>query len=204
MPIKVSSIDLITKENIQDMIYYYNNFRPHDFEPIEMVEYKDPTRILVEIRMETSHYGQRREAPQQLTSKVASPPEKFGLRIASSKPNYSYSNGTYKYMRWQMKTLSSMYNYPSFSIEEEILLFRIMMFVLGKENVSYYRTYDQAIKHSPSFNHITFSDLLTNSPRRSPIPTNIRTGQSIFKPVVDTTDLSLSSNLGWKFPRVRI
>ena len=128
----------------------------------------------------------------------------FGLRIASSKPNYSYSNGTYKYMRWQMKTLSSMYNYPSFSIEEEVLLFRIMRVVMGKENVSYYRTYDQAIKHSPSFNHITFSNLLTSSPRNSPIPINIRTGQMNVKPVVDTTDLSLSSNLGWNFPRVRI
>lgn len=183
MPIKVSSVDLITKENIEDIIQYYNNFRPRDLEPIEMVEYKDPTRILGDIRMETSHYG---------------------LRIASSKPNHSYSNGTYKYMRWQMKTLSSMYNYPAFSIEEEILLFKIIRFVMGKENVFYYRTYDQAIKHSPSFNHITFSNLLTSSPRHSPIPINIRTGQMIVAPVIDTTDLSLSSNLGWKFPRVRI
>ena len=39
MPIKVSSVDLITKENIEDIIQYYNNFRPRDFEPIEIVEY---------------------------------------------------------------------------------------------------------------------------------------------------------------------
>ena len=182
MPIKVSSAELITKVNVRDIACYYNSCRPKYFEAIEMVEYKNNKSAIGSIQMETFNYG---------------------FRIASTETNRSYSNGTHKYMRWQMKNLASMYNYPPFSVEEEVLLFRVIRFVLGKENVFYFRTYDQAIKNSPCFNHVAFSDLFSKSPPQKSFLTNM--GNEIFKPaVVDKNVLSLSANSGWKFPRVRI
>ena len=173
MPIKVSSAEFITKNRMNDAVSYYNSLRPEDFEDIELVEYKNSTQTT------------------------------YGFRIASTDTNHSYSNGTHKYMRWQTKTLASMYNYPPFSVEEEVLLFRVIRFVLGKENVFYFRTYDQAIKNSPCFNHVVFSNLLSKSPPQKTFITNIV--NEIFKPaVVDKNTLSLSTNSGWKFPRVRI
>ena len=199
MPIKISSVDLLTKENINDIVCYYNSYRPKESEPIEFVEYNHKSGL--------SKYNKHQETSI------------YGFRIPSSQPNHTYSNGAYKYMRWQMKTLASLYNYPPFSPEEELLLFRIIGFVLGKEHVTYYRTYDQAIKHSPSFNTIVFSDLFirdteveekysvvqkANSPKvnKSPIPTNIKTGR--YQVHMDTSELSLSANSGWKYTRVRI
>ena len=196
MPIKISSIDLLTKENIHDIVCYYNSYRSKELEPIEFVEYNQKSRLAK--HQESSIYG---------------------FRILSSQPNRTYSNGVYKYMRWQMKTLTSLYNYPPFYHEEELLLFRIIGFVMGKEHVTYYRTYDQAIKHSPSFNTTVFSDLFErdtehkdkyimipkiNSPQvnKIPIPTNIKTGR--YQIHVDTSELSLSTNSGWKYTRVRI
>lgn len=181
MPIKVLSLDLLTHENLSLITNYYNTYRPKDLERIELFEFKK--------------YSDNKTSD-------------YGFRIRSRQINSIYSNSTYKYMRWQMKTLTSIYNFPPFSYEEEVLLFRIMGGVLGKEHVSYYRTYDQAIKHSPSFNHTVFSNLLT----RSPVPESIRTdgviaskeGNILSRVAVDISDLSLSANAGWKYPRIRI
>jgi hypothetical protein len=53
--------------------------------------------------------------------------------------------------RWnQQKYLVSYCNIPSFSKEEEMLLFDVMCFVLGKQNVKYYETYGDAKEESPS------------------------------------------------------
>jgi hypothetical protein len=189
MPIKVSTIDLITKENIRAIVHYYNTNLPKGFEPIEFVEYKNNSVVMPS------------------TDDIR--PMYYGFRIpSSSQTNHIYSNGTYKHMRWQRKTLVSIYNFPPFSQEEEIWLFRTIGFVLGKEHVSYYRAYNEAIKHSPSFNHTVFSDLLS----RSPVPESIRTGgvvaskegNILSRVAVDTSDLSLSANAGWKYPRIRI
>jgi hypothetical protein len=211
MPIKVSSAELITKDNVRYIACYYNSCRPKDFEAIEMVEYKNNRSVIGSIEKETFTPSLIENARGNVTLPLESPPEggdlnrqrcNYGFRIASTETNRSYSNGTHKYMRWQMKNLASMYNYPPFSVEEEVLLFRVIRFVLGKENVFYFRTYDQAIKNSPCFNHVAFSDLFSKSPPQKSFLTNM--GIEISKPVVDKNALSLSANSGWKFHRVRI
>ena len=68
-------------------------------------------------------------------------------------------------LRWnQKKYLVGYCNIPTFTIEEEILLFKTMSFVLGKENVAYYDTYGDAKKESPS---ILENLLIQKSPKRS-------------------------------------
>lgn len=78
--------------------------------------------------------------------------------LCSDKKNVFY--GKYKQLRWHRKILISYYNYPSFTIEEELLLYNMMRYALGKENVAYYLSYDQAIKHSPSFKSDVLSSIL--------------------------------------------
>jgi len=54
-------------------------------------------------------------------------------------------------LRWNAgKYLVGYCNIPTFSKEEEILLFKTMQFILGKEKVEYYETYGDAKKDSPS------------------------------------------------------
>jgi len=177
MPIKITTVDLITKASVLSMVEYYNTHRPKNTEILELVEY---THLSV------------RSGEVPLT--------RYGFRMLATQPNHAYANGKYKYMRWQGKTLVSIYNYPPFSPEEEILLFKIARYVLGKENVSYYRTYEQAIKHSPNYNATVFSHLLGDA---RPAPEN-RCPDVRREHVVDDSVLSLSANAGWRFPRVRI
>jgi hypothetical protein len=112
MPIKVSTIDLVTKENIRAIVHYYNANLPKGFEPIEFVEYKNNSLVGSNHDDVGSTY--------------------YGFRIPSTQTNPTYSNGMYKHMRWQRKTLVSIYNFPPFSQEEEIWLFRTMGFVWAK------------------------------------------------------------------------
>jgi hypothetical protein len=181
MPIKVTSIELITKENLKTIVQHYNLYKPCEFENIEFIEYKNKVNVVNE--------------------KISL---NYGFRIPCSRPNFSYSNGTHKYMRWHIKTLSSIYNYPPFLPEEEVLLFRILRFVIGKEHVTYFRTYDQAIKNSPNFDISIFSKLLIKSPCRNISYDSVPTTKIEKKVLVDATELSISTNSGWKFPRVRI
>jgi hypothetical protein len=68
-------------------------------------------------------------------------------------------------LRWnQQKYLVNYCNIPSFTLDEEILLFKTMSFVLGKENVAYYDTFGDAKKDSPS---IIENYLIKKSPKRS-------------------------------------
>jgi hypothetical protein len=54
-------------------------------------------------------------------------------------------------LRWNSgKYLVTYFNKPGFTEEEKVLLFKVMRLVLGKENVSYYNTYGDAKKDSPS------------------------------------------------------
>ena len=179
MPIKVTSIELITKENLESTVHFYNLYKPCEFENIEFIEYKN--KIYVENEKILLNYG---------------------FRIPSSRPNLSYSNGTYKYMRWHVKTLSTIYKYPPFLPDEEVLLFRILRFVIGKEHVTYFRTYDQAIKNSPSFDTNIFSKLLSKSPCRGVTYDSMTKKEN--KICMDVSELSISTNSGWKYPRVRI
>lgn len=105
-----------------------------------------------------------------------------GYKILCSNKQH-YANGKYKQIRWQRKILISFYNYPSFSIEEELLLYNMMKFVLGKENVSYYLSYDQAIKHSPSFKSSILSSILACNTAFNQLP--------VF-PLVSENDCELS------------
>jgi len=184
MPIKISSVDLLTRQNMDDIVNYYNNYITKEDPPIEYFEY----------------------IPNSWEKHVIR-----GFRIQSANPNFMYREGAYRYMRWQHRTLTAIYNYLPFSSAEETRLFRTMGFVLGKEHVSFYETYNQAVKHSPSFHRTVFSDLFQGSPRRIPPELSPGTSQTsgIFNHekkicVTDTSELSLSANAGWKFPRIRI
>ena len=86
-------------------------------------------------------------------------------------------------LRWnQKKYLVGYCNIPTFTIEEEILLFKTMSFVLGKENVAYYDTYGDAKKESPS---VIENLLIKRSPKRSiahspPTATHINSAKRMF------------------------
>jgi hypothetical protein len=70
-------------------------------------------------------------------------------------------------------------NIPSFTLDEEILLFKTMRFVLGKENVDYFDTFGDAKKDSPS---IIENYLFKKSPKRTiSCSPPAATQQSIFR-----------------------
>lgn len=56
-----------------------------------------------------------------------------------------------KQMRWYYHVLVGYYNYPTFTMEEEYLLYQAMQNTLGTENVTFYNSCSDAIAKSPSF-----------------------------------------------------
>jgi hypothetical protein len=141
MPIKITSTDFINKKNMLEIVSYYNLYLKQTGKEmtsiIELVEYD--------------------------INKVTN----YGFRIQLKKPMSTYVEGNYKQVRWQNKNLASVFNYPAFSQEEELLLYKIMRFVLGKENVTYYSSFEQAIINSPNYNRIQ-DDCLTNERTNQP------------------------------------
>lgn len=70
-------------------------------------------------------------------------------------------------LRWNSKKyLVSYCNIPAFLVEEELLLFKTMQFILGKENVTYYTSYGEAKMASPSVLEALLSG---RSPKRGAI-----------------------------------
>jgi len=138
MPIKITTTDFITEINMKAVVSYYNTYLIITGKDItfniELVEYKNATK------------------------------PNYGFRIKLKNPNYKYTNGEYKHMRWENKTLASLFNFPPFLPEEEYLLYKFMRFTIGKEHVTYYDTYEKAIVDSPNFNRSTLVQIQTSNP----------------------------------------
>ena len=119
MPIKITTTDFITEMNMKDVVSYYNTYMKmtcNDMNSvIELIEYKNGTKI------------------------------NYGFCIKSTEHKNIYINYEYKYMRWENKTLVALINYPSFSHEDEYILYKIMRFTIGKEQVTYYSSYEQTL-----------------------------------------------------------
>ena len=150
MPIKITTIDLITEKNMKATVSYYNTYLKmtgNETTPeIELIEYMNGTKT------------------------------NYGFRIKTNNPNYTYAVNEYNIMRWENKTLSAIFNYPPFLPEEELLLYKIMRFVVGKDNVIYYSSYQQSIVNSPRFNRsLIVSPLVpkTTSQINTPISNNL-------------------------------
>lgn len=73
-----------------------------------------------------------------------------------------------KQLRWNNKYLVSYSNYNEFNKEEEVLLFKVMSLVLGKENVLIYNSYSDAKLSSPSIQHILKKNSPKNNQKSSP------------------------------------
>lgn len=168
MPIKITSTDFITEKNMKAIVMYYNLYLKQTG--------KDTTSVI-----ELAEYD-----INSITN--------YGFRIKLQKPLPTYVEGNYKQVRWKNKNLASVFNYPAFSQEEEFLLYRIMRFVLGKENVSYYCSFEQAIVNSPSFNR-SVCDSLTN------VETNL--SQPQYQPQSQTYT-PISNISSWRQLRTRI
>ena len=118
MPIKVAT-KYITSEEIQAIIQNYNYNKPTTEPSIEYLQ--------------CSEGG-------------------FKLYIGIHEFNKKYKryggytrNGPVKQLRWNRNILVSYYNYPGFSPDEELRLFRAMCDILGRENVEYYETFSSAL-----------------------------------------------------------
>lgn len=121
MPIKLSSISILLKEDIQEIVLQYNTNKLKDSENLCVLY-----------------------SPQNIC---------IGFKIQSSSLGKFQSVGQYtKQMRFYGKYLTPYNNYPSFSPEEETLLFNTMCRVLGKEHVNYYKSFSNAITSSPNTN----------------------------------------------------
>ena len=119
MPIKVAT-KYITSEEIQAIIQNYNYNKPTTEPSIEYLQ--------------CSEGG-------------------FKLYIGIHEFNKKYKryggytrNGPVKQLRWNRNILVSYYNYPGFSPDEELRLFRAMCDILGRENVEYYETFSSALR----------------------------------------------------------
>jgi len=128
MTIKIA-LSSVSKQDIADILIHYNNIKPQNSGFLEDLVCKE---------------GGFRIAPQECkTSLNKSDP--VAMHFCTR------NNERARELRWNSKKyLVSYFNRPGFSKEEEILLFKVMRFVLGKENVSYYETYGDAKTDSPS------------------------------------------------------
>ena len=98
------------------------------------------------------------------------PQKSTGLRPSDFGSNpfmiqYELEKRRNRELRWNSKKyLVSYCNIPAFLVEEELLLFKTMQFILGKENVTYYTSYGEAKMASPS---VLEALLAGRSPKRN-------------------------------------
>lgn len=125
----------ITPGQIEDIIFHFNHMKPLHVGTLESL--------------------QKREGGFKIIPLPPTPPsKKTPLSETHKNPfmeKYEQEQRIPREFRWnQQKYLVSYCNIPSFSKEEEMLLFDVMCFVLGKQNVKYYETYGDAKEESPS------------------------------------------------------
>ena len=144
MTIKIAIPSTSIKEvEIEDILFHYNTMKPSNFGNLE--------KLIC------------REGGFKITPKEANTSPVFHKNPVMNQ--FEIEKRRARELRWnQKKYLVGYCNIPTFTIEEEILLFKTMSFVLGKENVAYYDTYGDAKKESPS---ILENLLIQKSPKRS-------------------------------------
>lgn len=130
----------ISKEEIENIIEYYNTIKPPNFGKLDTFVCKE---------------GGFQIKPNLVTNN--------NLFIG----NFLEENKKNRQLRFNRRYLVSYCNIPSFYKEEEYLLYKSMQFVLGKENISYYESYSSALLDSPNIK-IKNSPLLQNK-KCSPI-----------------------------------
>jgi len=122
MPIKITSPSIISEQDIEDIVYQYNQNKPIKLEEIKALYTKDLTFC------------------------------GFKLQQSTFARHGVYVENEFKQIRFYGKYLTAYNNYPPFTAEEEQLLFTVMRIVLGKENVNYYKTFSSAVSYSPTTN----------------------------------------------------
>jgi hypothetical protein len=151
----------ITEREIEDILFHYNTMKPRNFDTLER--------------------GICREGGFKITPSDANTVPEIHKNPVMNQLEFEKRRA--RELRWnQQKYLVSYCNIPAFKVEEEILLFKTMSFVLGKENVTYYDTFGDAKMESPS---ILEHYLHKKSPKRA---TNCSppaaTQASIFKRIL--------------------
>jgi hypothetical protein len=142
MTIKIA-LSSISEAEIEEILFHYNAMKPTHFGVLErLICYEGGFRII---------------PPEN-----AVPAPQHTLPIMNQ---LEIEKRRAREIRWnQQKYLVPYSNIPNFLYEEEILLFKTMQFVLGKENVEYYSSYGEAKMTSPS---LAENYLLKRSPKRN-------------------------------------
>ena len=144
MTIKIA-LPSISHKEIDDIIFHYNAMKPNDFGLLENLICRE---------------GGFKIAPQE-TKTV---PQKHNNPFMNQ---YEIEKRRNRELRWNSKKyLVSYCNIPAFLEKEEVLLFKTMQFILGKENVTYYTSYGEAKMASPSVLEALLSG---RSPKRGAI-----------------------------------
>jgi hypothetical protein len=123
MSIKIA-LSSISSQDIEDILFHYNNLKPANSGVLENL---------------VCNEGGFRIVPPPCNT------------VVNKSDPYGTANKMARELRWNSgKYLVTYFNRPGFTEEEKVLLFKVMRLVLGKENVSYYKTYGDAKKDSPS------------------------------------------------------
>jgi hypothetical protein len=123
MSIKIA-LSSISSQDIEDILFHYNTLKPANSGVLENL---------------VCNEGGFRIVPPPCNT------------VVNKSDPYGTANKRARELRWNSgKYLVTYFNRPGFTEEEKVLLFKVMRLVLGKENVSYYKTYGDAKKDSPS------------------------------------------------------
>ena len=123
MSIKIA-LSSISNQDIEDILMHYNKLKPANSGVLENL---------------VCNEGGFRIVPPPCDT------------VLNKSDPYGTANKRVRELRWNSgKYLVTYFNKPGFTEEEKVLLFKVMRLVLGKENVSYYKTYGDAKKDSPS------------------------------------------------------
>jgi hypothetical protein len=117
MTIKIHELEFITAFQLEQIINYYNEYRPEGSEPLDQCE---------------GGGG-------------------FVIPVKGADPEYMPKNQCYKQLKWYKNILVTYIDYAGFSTEEETLLYKAMVGVLGKKYVEKFDTFSNALMSSPSF-----------------------------------------------------
>jgi hypothetical protein len=118
------ALSSISSQDIEDILFHYNTLKPANSGVLENL---------------VCNEGGFRIVPPPCNT------------VVNKSDPYGTANKRARELRWNSgKYLVTYFNRPGFTEEEKVLLFKVMRLVLGKENVSYYKTYGDAKKDSPS------------------------------------------------------
>jgi len=121
MTIKVL-LNSISKEEIENIIQYYNTIKPNHFGKLNTVLCKEGGFQILPNTIVNNDFTNK----------------------------FMNSNNKNRQLRWNRKYLVSYCNIPCFHKDEENLLYKSLQFILGKENIVYYDSYSSAVLDSPS------------------------------------------------------